>query len=344
MNRQRGGRAGVVSRSLRFLSTATAGAIVLFQGSCSDQRMASTVEPPRTVDESFHPVLETPAFPEGSGPTVCVDEAHNNFHTADGTYRPFAEVLKRDGYVVKRTTQPSGRESLSGCGILVISDAQPPTRPGAPPTFSVLEVEALNEWVREGGSLFLITDHMPDPDPIRGLAVSFGLEVNDGYVMEGGPGAGRRPTLFKMEEGTILPDSLTLGTDFDGAIRQVATFTGSAFRPLPESSISTPESSTAVGREPFRPLLVFGPGLESWMPEEYYDFSDNTPRIDVEGWYQGGVMEWGEGRLAFFSEAAMFTAQVFEEGTLKVGMNAPEAVDNLRLLRRVMQWLARDKT
>ena len=62
----------------------------------SDQQTASKVEPPRTADESFHPEIKAPAFPKGKGPVVLIDEAHNNFHTATGTYKPFAALLKRD--------------------------------------------------------------------------------------------------------------------------------------------------------------------------------------------------------------------------------------------------------
>ena len=47
----------------------------------------------------------------------------------------------------------------------------------------------------------------------------------------------------------------------------------------------------------------------------------------------------GAGRLAVFGEAAMFTAQRFDPGGVLAGMNAPEAVDNLKLLRRIMAWL-----
>jgi hypothetical protein len=291
---------------------------------CSDQRTASTVEPLRTVDESFQPILTDPAFPEGTGPVVCIDEAHNNFHTAEGTYRPFAGVLRRDGYVVRPAREIISEAGLADCRILVIADAQPPARAGDPPTFYPAEVGLLNEWVREGGALFIITDHMPDPDPIRELAASFDIEVNDGYVLNGAPDGPERPLVFRAEDGTIVPDPLTGPTDTEEPIRQVATFSGSAFR----------------APEPFRPLLVFGPGRESWMPEEYWVFTSETPRTDVSGWFQGGVLEWGEGRLAFFSEAAMFTAQVFEEGRVRAGMNAPEAVDNFRLLRRIMRWLS----
>jgi hypothetical protein len=58
------------------------------------QQTASTVEPPRTVDRSFRYDIEEPAYPQGNGPVILIDEAHNNFHTGVGTYRPFAELLR----------------------------------------------------------------------------------------------------------------------------------------------------------------------------------------------------------------------------------------------------------
>jgi hypothetical protein len=295
---------------------------------CSDQggdtRTASTVEPPRTADLSYAPALSVPAYPEGQGPAVCVDETHNNFHTSVGTYLPFADVLGQDGYAVHRFTGVEGPK-LEECDILVIADAQPPERADDPPTFSAEEVSALDAWVAAGGSLFLITDHMPDPGAIEALAASFGLEVHDGYVLEGSPDGPARPTVFRRDDGSLTDDPLLDGRSPEEAVTQVATFLGSAFR----------------GPDGFRPLLVLGPGFLSWAPERYYEFEEDSPRIDVGGWSQGGVLEHGRGRVAIFGEAAMFTAQVFDEGRTLVGMNAPEALHNLRLLLNVMHWLGR---
>ena len=87
--------------------------------------------------------------------------------------------------------------------------------------------------------------------------------------------------------------------------------------------------------------MVFGPGFLSWATEEYYVFKNDTPRVRVTGWSQGGVLDYGAGRLAVFGEAAMFTAQIFDRGRRRAGMNAPEAPHNLRLLLNVMHWLSR---
>ncbi len=47
-------------------------------------------------DLTHKPPLRQPADGAGQGPRVAVDESHHNFHTADGQYKPFAELLRRD--------------------------------------------------------------------------------------------------------------------------------------------------------------------------------------------------------------------------------------------------------
>ena len=206
----------------------------------------------------------------------------------------------------------------------MIADAQPPFKVGDPPTFFKEETEALNNWVREGGSLFLITDHMPDPGALQDLALSFGIEVSNGYVMAGPPPGRPGPTLFRRTDGSLVDHLLTKGRGPGEQVRRVATFAGSAFR----------------CEQGFQPLLILGKEYRSWMPEEYNTFPPGTPSIDVSGWYQGGVKTYGKGRIAFFAEAAMFTAQAFDNGRVKFGMNHPLGSENARLLLNVLHWLS----
>jgi len=301
--------------------------ILLLFSACLEanrQQTASTVEPPRTADLSFDLEITNPAFPPGEGPVVIIDEVHNNFHTAAGTYQPFASLLEKDGYVIKPGTSMLSRAFLDSCQILVITDAMPPNNAGDPPTFSENEISALNEWVREGGRLFLITDHMPDPAAIDRLARSFGVEINNGYVMNRSPSGEDHPIVFSRGDTTLIDHPVTSGRTSGEFVESVVTFTGSAFRAGPD----------------FQPVLVFGPGKESLMPDEYWRFTDNTPRVSVAGWYQGAVAEYGEGRIAVFSEAAMFTAQLFGEQKFPVGLIHPDAGGNARLLFNVMHWLS----
>lgn len=288
------------------------------------QDTTSTVEPPRTADLSFHPPIKIPAYPKGKGPLVQIDETHNNFHTSVGTYKPFATLIERDGYDVKRLKDRITPERLHQTKILVIADAQPPTKRGDPPTFSKHEIDVLNAWVREGGSLFLITDHMPDPAAIEKLAISFGIQANNGYVLNGYFSGRERPIVFKRSNDSLSNHAITNGRDTSEKVQSIATFSGSAFKAGPE----------------FQPILILGPDKRSWMPKKLYDFHNDTPSISVAGWYQGAVAEFGRGKISFFSEAAMFTAQIFNQGKMRVGMNHPLAKDNAQLLLNVMHWLS----
>jgi hypothetical protein len=288
------------------------------------QETASTVEPPRTADLSFNPPIKMPAYSHGTGPIVLIDEAHNNFHTATGTYKPFATLIERDGYVVERLDHKIIPEKLLACKIIVISDAQPPQKKGDPPTFSQDEIDALNEWVSYGGSLFLITDHMPDPAAIEKLALSFGIKTHNGYVLNGYFSGRERPIVFQRSDKSLPDNPITNGRNPSERIDTIATFSGSAFQ---------------AGTE-FLPVLVFGSDKRSWMPKKLYDFHVDTPSISVAGWYQGAVAEFGKGKIAFFSEAAMFTAQIFDQGRMRVSMNHPLAKDNAQLLLNVMHWLS----
>jgi hypothetical protein len=298
--------------------------IVFFCAPSRPQQTASTVEPPRTVDRAFSHTIKNPAYDKGKGPIVLIDEAHNNFHTAVGTYLPFADLLRQDGYAIKRAKDKISLELLKSGDIYVIADAQPPLNVGDPPTFSQEEIQILNGWVKDGGSLFVVTDHMPDPGAIKDLALTFGIEVKNGYVMQGPPPGRPGPMLFQKKDGSLSDHLLTKGRGPDEKVSRIATFAGSAFR---------------CG-EGFQPILVLGEGYRSWMPKEYDKFPPGTPNVDVSGWYQGGVMLYGKGRIAFFAEAAMFTAQVFANGRVKAGMNHSLGRDNARLLLNILHWLS----
>ena len=110
----------------------------------------------QNLDADFNPPVPSPAFKENTGPVILIDEAHFNFHTAAGRYQPFAEFLRRDGYIVKPSTKKFSKESLSEAKILVISnplnernkeDWSLPT----PSAFTDEEIYAVRDWIEKGG-------------------------------------------------------------------------------------------------------------------------------------------------------------------------------------------------
>ncbi|MCZ6671350.1 MAG: hypothetical protein O7C75_00280 [Verrucomicrobia bacterium] len=102
------------------------------------------------------------------------------------------------------------------------------------------------------------------------------------------------------------------------------TFTGSAFKP-PKGAI---------------PVLVFGTKSISLEPQRAWQFNNKTREVPIDGWCQGAIFKVGDGRVAVFGEAAMFTAQLAGGTQRRMGMSAHYAKQNYQLLLNVMHWLS----
>ena len=74
-------------------------------------------------DPEFNTVVERPAFSKNF-PRVLFDEAHNNFHTTTGRYKPFADLISNDGYHVVVNRKPFTKASLDTFKILIIANAR----------------------------------------------------------------------------------------------------------------------------------------------------------------------------------------------------------------------------
>ena len=282
----------------------------------------------QTADTAFLPVIDTPTYESGSGPVVMIDEAHNNFHTADGRFLPFAELLRRDGYTVKGSATAFVLDSLKTGDVLVISNAlhERNTEEWSLPTpsaFTAEEIETVRQWVEAGGSLFLIADHMPFPGAAADLAGTFGIIFNNGFALDT---LKRGPPIFNRTHKTMLSQMITNGRNETERVDSVASFTGQAFQD------DNPD---------FQPLMVLDSGYISLVPDTAWVFNESTEIVPVEGWYQGGVLTYGKGRVAIFGEAAMFTAQkvVVDDEERRAGMNTPVAEQNLQFLLNLMRWL-----
>jgi hypothetical protein len=291
---------------------------------------AGSVSAQQVADLKYKPPLPRPAYEPGKGPRVAIDEAHHNFHTAEGRYQPFAVLLRRDGYRVDALRQPFSAESLQGVDVLVIANAVHERNatnwsPPNPSAFTPDEIAAVHRWVENGGALFLIVDHPPFPGAASDLARAFGVEFRNGFATAGHWKPGRPDT---FEDGTGLQESsITRGRADDEKVTKVATFTGSAFKLPPGAT----------------PVLVFGPRSESVERKEWGQGKPETLKVPIEGWCQGAVMKVGNGRVAVFGEAGMFSAQLAGPAQLPMGMNAPEAEQNHQLLLNVLHWLSRAK-
>ncbi len=286
-------------------------------------------------DRGYRPPVINPAYTIGQGPTVCLDEAHNNFHTLDNRFWAFSELLRRDGYVVVPGRERFTPAVLRRCRVLVIANAGIP-RPAAErpasrtaSAFTEDEVQAVHEWVGEGGALLLIADHRPYGGAASNLARAFGLEFTDGYALEErAAGSGDRvgwsgQAVFRTADGTLRPHVIVSGRNTAESVTSVRTFTGQAFRDVPGVN----------------PLLVF-PANFFLLPDRPTALKPGAKGIDIEGWLQGATMTVGAGRAAFFGEAAMFSAQVSGPDRTPMGMNAPTAEQNHQFILNLMHWLS----
>ena len=126
-----------------------------------------TLAAQQVMDTAFVPRLRAaPAYPRGKGPVVLIDEAHNNFHTASGRYRPFGKLLEADGFVVRANVARFDSASLGSARVLVIANAVSARNRDdwhlpSYSAFDAEEIAAVDAWVRRGGALLLIADHLP---------------------------------------------------------------------------------------------------------------------------------------------------------------------------------------
>ncbi|HJQ67794.1 MAG TPA: DUF4350 domain-containing protein [Blastocatellia bacterium] len=288
--------------------------------------LASGANGQQVADTAFKPPIPSPAYQPGRGPVVMLDEAHFNFHTADGRYLAFAELLRRDGYVVKPSRARFDKASLKEGQILVIANAlaernQSDWSLPTPSAFADEEVAAVREWVNEGGSLLLIVDHMPFPGAAEKLAAAFGVRFSNGYAIDE---SAQGPIVFKLADGSLKEHEITKGRSDAEKVDRVATFTGSAFQVDGEA----------------QPLLILGPTVVSLLTSVAGQIKEDTPRTPVKGWCQGAVMRRGKGRVAVFGEAAMFSAQLAGPNRNPMGMNAPVAEKNPQFLLNLIHWLS----
>ena len=292
---------------------------------CLSLTVAANLSGQQVSDTSYNPAIKNPAYASGKGPVVYIDEGHYNFHTKDGRYLPFASLLERDGYTVEGYKGTFETDRLKGCRILVISNALNELNTvnwylPTPSAFTAQEIKSVREWVKSGGSLFLIADHMPMGGAATDLASAFGFGFSNGFAADTArPG----PIAFSRAAGALCDNIITNGRDPSERVDTVITFTGQAFT-IPDDAIS---------------ILRFDDRYVMLLPDTAWVFNKNTTTINIDGWSQAAFKKYGKGRVVVGGEAAMFTAQLAGPQMYRAGMNSPEAKENHQLLLNIMHWL-----
>jgi hypothetical protein len=277
----------------------------------------------QVTDTSFDYTITHPMYAAGKGPVIILDEAHYNFHTLEDRYRPFAHLLQKDGYVVQPNKEKFTPSFLPTIKILVIANALPDDtsewKLPAKSAFTKEEINAVNAWVNNGGSLFLIADHMPFAGAAADLALSFGFNFMNGYAVR----TDDDPETFSKREHTLTVNKLTQGRNKSEAIDSIAIFTGQGF----------------IGAKNAVPVTLLDKHYKIYLPSDAADINKTTPVINGCGLVNGAYMQYGKGRIVVFGEAAMFSAQLAGSEQEKVGMNNLLANQNPQFLLNIIHWI-----
>jgi len=266
------------------------------------------------ADPNFAINTESQTFPAGEGPVITVDEGHHNAHTATGRFSFVTDILEQDGYVVARSGTAFTAENLAGVEVLMVATPLHGMEDGSLPTLLAIkdeEVTHLVDWIRGGGSLFLVSDHMPIPGAQDNLLQALGIRGLNGYAV-----SSQTPEsstiIFRRSDGSLGPHPVIDGLNPSERINSVASLSGFAFQ----------------AGDDFEPLFVLPDAAVSLQVDHWFTPSDDYERIPVGGWWQAALGEIGEGRVALMGEAGMFTAQIRGPDQWANGLSDPVTEEN----------------
>jgi hypothetical protein len=190
-----------------------------------------------------------PSAQAPSAHRVMLDEAHHNvMATATGGYRPLVQVLTDAGFDVTPNTLPFRPDRLATTDVVVVANPngageRAPTAERATSAFTDSEIDAVEEWVRRGGGLLLVTDQYPTGAAAQRLAERFDVKLSGGWTDDPSnrwPLPGYGPVfghlVFSLENGLLPDHPITRGSDDEEKIEGVSTITGGSMEGPPGST------------------------------------------------------------------------------------------------------------
>jgi hypothetical protein len=288
------------------------------------------------ADTTFRPTVAKPAFTDRH-PRVLIDEAHYNFHTLNGRYKPFADLLRADGCRLEANRDALRAARLAGCDLLVIANAlgDDPEKGAdaaiASSAFTTQEIEAVHDWVEGGGSLLLIADHAPFGAAAAALGARFGVEMSQGWAVDSLQADGSTTTIaFTRQRGSLGKHPMMEGPNQSERIGRLIAFTGQSLK----------------GSDGSTPFMMLSDGAFDLPPDAMSLRADPeamlAKAVPAKGRSMGVAMSVGKGRVVVMGEAGMLSAQVVRfEGRepMKFGMNRP-GTDNQQFALNMVRWLA----
>ncbi len=313
--------------------------------------------PQQVADPNFDARVARPAYTERH-PKILFDEAHFNFDTTTGRFKPFTDLIANDGYQVTPNKEKFSKKTLAGYDALVIANALGARGQMSPaagqPAFTEEECDAVRDWVQEGGALLLIADHAPFGAAAENLARRFGVDMSKGYTADpanhDAESGNHALLLFTRENGLLADHPITRGRNEGERIGRVMTFSGQSLKgpessaallKLADTAVDTPPPSEAdIQAAIARARAEGGGAVQLRMSAE--------KTTSAAGRAQGLAFPFGKGRVVVLGEAAMLSAQVVQgeparrmgKETIQMGMNRP-GIDNRQLTLNILHWLSK---
>ena len=292
-------------------------------------------------------------------PRILFDAAHRNLHLPDGRYRPFAELIRNDGYRIETNDRPFSTEALAGHDVLVIANAlgAEGVEGDGSAAFTEAECRVVADWVRGGGSLLLIADHAPFGGAAAPLAETFGVDMSKGVTIDPAhkdPESGNPSFILYTREAHMLGAHPILeGRDASERIGSVMTFSGQSLRGPEGSTILLALGEAAVDRQQPSQAEVRA-AIAAAREQAQREGRPNpgqirmplhTPPAPAAGRGQGVAFSFGRGRVVVLGEAAMLSAQYVDMPAINrmhypLGLNHP-GLDNRQFALNLMHWLSR---
>jgi hypothetical protein len=299
-------------------------------------------------DDTYEPRLAKPAYVRGSGPVVGIDEAHLN-NVADGRWKPLVKLLREDGYRVEAFTTKFTPESLKKVQVLIVANAlaeanKSDWKPGQPaqqnkwalPTYSAFEqseIDAVETWVKDGGSLLLLAGHMPWPGAAEKLAERFDVIFQNGFAFPIDPKSGE----VRLEMGTNADERVGRSTLIEHPV-----FAGRSPREV-VTKLERSRGMQAFRLRPggnARPLVALEGRWILLLPEIPWQFSEKTARIRADGMITAAATAVGKGRALLLGDnARAFSATLLPPNRTPFGINNPD-VHNQQFVLNMMHWLS----
>ena len=260
------------------------------------------------------------------GPKIFFDEGHLTNNSINGYYKPFADMLRKDGYEVSGLGRNQfTEENLKQAKILIISNAFAQQINGwvidSAQAFSTQEVSAIKNYVKNGGSLLLISDHVPYPSRIKNLSKAFNFEIMNAHAID--TSSQDHASLFSKELETLGDNIITKGRNTFEEVKNVYLFQGCALKKPKQA----------------KQLFKLSDKFNVVYTDNAWDLQEAYHSHTGEGYSLGFYMNYGKGKLMVVGDADLFTATKNKKTKQKFGFSYPYAKDNPQYVLNMIHWL-----